>query len=233
LVHQRFQPLASSSPFARGRWAFGFATALTVASVMRYPGGTLLDHRTEGYSATSNFLSDLGMTVAYDGSANRLGSLLFVIAVIVAALGVGACVPGFVRLHSDTPRARRFARAAAVVGFAVCAAFIGVALTPEDRVLGLHVWFTFQAFRVFPLVTLLFALASRASPNHPRRLTIAWVVLTSILLAYVGVLEWGPRLTTPGGLMTQVIAQKVVAISAVVVGFFLSLEADRLRAATR
>lgn len=45
---------------------------------------------------------------------------------------------------------------------------------------------------------------------------------------YVAVLEWGPRIGTPHGLVVQVIAQKIVAVSAVGVLVFLSLEANRV-----
>jgi hypothetical protein len=92
--------------FTRARWAVALALALTLASVLRYPGGTLLDRSSVGYAASRNFLSDLGMTVAHGGQANRLGALLFVASLIVLVLGLGACLVGFVRLYSAT-RARR------------------------------------------------------------------------------------------------------------------------------
>jgi hypothetical protein len=52
-------------------------------AVAAYPGGTSRDPSTIGYSPFQNFLSDLGMTVAFDGRPNRGGALLF-----VASLGI-------------------------------------------------------------------------------------------------------------------------------------------------
>jgi len=60
--------------FARGRWIVGIAVVLAIVSMLLYPGGTTLDPSPRGYSRWQNFLSDLGMTVAYDHRPNRLGA---------------------------------------------------------------------------------------------------------------------------------------------------------------
>ena len=109
----------------------------------------------------------------------------------------------------------------------VCASFIGVAVTPEDRALSLPVQLTKLAFRAFPLVTLLMALASHADRESPTRVTIAWAVLTVILATYVAILDWGPSTRTPMGLVVQVVAQKIVTLSAVLLIVFQTYAADR------
>jgi CHASE2 domain-containing sensor protein len=93
--------------------------------------------------------------------------------------------------------------------------------------MALHVRFTFFAFRLFPLVALLLALASRQSRAAPRRVVVAWIVLAAVLAGYVAVLGWGPSPGTPSGLTTQVIAQKIVALAAVLTIAYQSDEADR------
>ena len=52
-----------------------------------------------------------------------------------------------------------------------------------------------------------------------------------ILVAYVGILDFGPRVSAPGGLVTQVVAQKIVALSAALIIVYQSYEADRALAA--
>src|SRR5437868_12238623 len=141
--------------FTIARRAIGLATLLAIVAIVRYPGGTMLDHSTPGYSFFHNFLSDLGMTVAHDGRPNALGATLFVLSLCIVVAGVGGCLVGLVRLYAASPRSRTFALAAGAIGLLVCASFIGVALTPENRMLGLHVKFTLFAFRAFPAVTLL------------------------------------------------------------------------------
>jgi hypothetical membrane protein len=68
----------SSNLSRRARWTVGFASVLAIGAMTRYPGGTVLDRTSPGYSLSRNFLSDLGMTVAYDRLPNRLGAGLFV-----------------------------------------------------------------------------------------------------------------------------------------------------------
>ena len=57
------------------------------------------------------------------------------------------------------------------------------------------------------------------------------IQLTVILVAYVGILDFGPRVSAPGGLVTQVVAQKIVALSAALIIVYQSYEADRALAA--
>jgi hypothetical protein len=198
--------------------------------MIQYPGGTALDRASEGYSLSRNFLSDLGMTVAYGGQPNALGALLFFLSVIVLVLGAGGCLPEYVRLYSEPPRSRRLAWAAGAGGVIVCAAFIGVALTPENGFMSLHVRFTLLAFRVFPVMALLLTVASLYSSVLPRRVAVAWAALAAVLVGFVGVLEWGPALTTSNGLTIHVVAQKIAAIATAGIFVYLSVEADRVLA---
>lgn len=220
----------SLSIFTLGRRAAAVSGVLAVAAIFIYPGGTFRDRSTQGYSLTHNFLSDLGMTVAHDGKVNTLGAILFVASLSTLVFGLGGALIGLIRLYS-TPTARRLARASGVVALLVCSAFIGVAVTPEDRMLSLHILLTRVAFRAFPLVGLLMTLASYSEPRVPRRVAVAWAALTVILVAYVGILDWGPRVSASGGLVTQVVAQKIVAVSAVLFIVYQTYEADRARAA--
>ena len=75
--------------FSHAQWASLTASLLGVVAMIRYPGGTGLEHDTPRYQLTQNFLSDLGMTVAYNGQPNRIGALLFVISLVVLIIGFG------------------------------------------------------------------------------------------------------------------------------------------------
>jgi hypothetical protein len=196
--------------------------------MLRYPGGTTLNRSSEGYSLSLNFLSDLGMTVAYSGVSNALGALLFVMSLCALIVGLGSALLGFVRLYSRSVRARRWARAAGVIGLASCVAFSGVALTPEDRAMSLHVSFTMLAWRIVPAASFLLAVASACSPVVPRKIVALWGMLTIILLAYVLVIGWGPSLGTVEGLRLQVVAQKVITIAVVAASTYLSVATDRI-----
>jgi hypothetical protein len=83
------------------------ALLLVVASGLSYPGGTIHDASTRGYSFTHNFLSDLGTTVAFDGQRNTKGARLFGVNVVIGGLVLGRLIVATVRLLSAAPRPAR------------------------------------------------------------------------------------------------------------------------------
>lgn len=201
-----------SAAFARAQWTAAAAAVASITAMFLYPGGTARDHATAGYSITNNFLSDLGMTVSWNGQRNHIGAALFVTSMALLVAGMGGALAGFVRLYALTPTGRRFAYAAAVAGAVDCACFAGVALTPENRAMSLHVGFTLAAFRILPFVALLLTLAARATPAMPQRAWCAWAALTAVLVTYVVMLQGGAWTATEEGFVAQVIAPEVVAI---------------------
>jgi hypothetical membrane protein len=226
-VNNIAKPAVHMSIFRRGQIATGIAVALAAVAIARYPGGTPRDHSTQGYRATQNFLSDLGMTVAYSGVPNRLGAACFIASLALLVIGLGGCVVGFFRQYSADPKSRGLARAAAFVALVVCLAFAGVAATPENLMMGLHVQLTFFAFRAFLVSAVLFTLASRRYSAAAPRVWLAWSGLTIALAVYVWIQTWGPHVRDPGGLETQVIAQKLITIVALVVLLYQSVEANK------
>lgn len=194
------------------RWAVGASLVLGFASILRYPGGDPFHRSSHGYAPTLNFLSDLGMTVAYNGEPNRLGAGFFVASLLVLVGSVGTMLAGLVGNYSNTPRSRSFARSAGMVGALACAAFVVVAFTPENRVMALHVRATLLAWRLVPVVSCLLAIAAFHADGVPVRSAFVLCALTAVLVAYVVLLGWGPSTASLSGLQIDVIAQKIVAL---------------------
>lgn len=217
----------SSSLTARTRWTVGVAFALSVGAMIRYPGGTPLDPTTSGYSLSENFLSDLGMTVAYDHRPNRLGAGLFVLSLLLLVVGLGHALVQIAHRLSEHSAARRWAGAAVLCGVFVCVAFAGVAVTPENRDMSVHASLALWAFRSMPAVAGFLAVASFRSPGLRPRLGTAWVVTALLLAGYAVFLDWGPSATSAHGLVAQVIAQKVAAVVVLASMLFASQEVDR------
>ena len=117
----------------RAQWTVVVATAIAVGAMLRYPGGTPLDATTLGYSFAHNFLSDLGMTVAYNHEPNRVGATLFAVSLLLLVIGLGSVVVVIARFLAVDAASRRWARLSAVALLAVCVSFAGVAVTPENR----------------------------------------------------------------------------------------------------
>ncbi len=217
----------SSTISQRVRWTIGLALALAVAAMVRYPGGTTLDATTPRYSLLRNFLSDLGMTVAYNHQPNRLGAALFILSLLVLVVGLGHAVVTIARRLAAHHAARRWARAAAVSGLVACVAFAGVAVTPENRVMAAHMAFTQWAWRIVPVIAGLLALASLEVPGLRRRVAMMWFAVAILLAAYAALLSWSPSVTTADGLVVQVIAQKTATVIAFAALLFVSREMDR------
>jgi len=207
----------------------GVAVAFAAAAGICYPGGTLLTRSSAGYSLTENFLSDLGMTVAYNGRPNMLGAMLFTLSLLLLVVVFGRSILGFVRHYRGVPRARAWAVAAAVLVPLACAAFAAVAVTPENRVMDLHVDVTVLAWRVSAGATCLLTVASVQADSRMRRRTVAWGTLAIALGIYVLYLAVGPALITIDGLRAQVLAQKIIAATAVSILTYLSADQYRVR----
>jgi hypothetical membrane protein len=212
--------------WALARFALALAVVLIVGSMMLYPGGTALDESTRGYSFARNFLSDLGSTVTFNGERNVVGAVLMGAAVIIGVLVLAGSFVGTVRSLSPSPRARIFARLAAVAGALVCAGFLGAALTPIDRAWRLHRLSSLIACHAFPAATALLAIATRRDGRFRTRATTGWVTLTLVLAGFIAVAYLGPSMSTEPGLMTQVITQKIMAATALVVLWLEVREAE-------
>jgi len=192
-----------------------------------YPGGTYRDHSTSGYQFFHNFFSDLGASVTFSGQPNPIGAALFVVSLVVLVVGMGGILAGLARVYSRSPRAVPLIRLGVVSGAFVCACFIGVAATPENRFRSTHVLFTKLAFRVFPVVPLFLGFAASRG-ERSSRVRVAWIAMIALLTAYVVVLDFGPRVSTPIGLVVQVTAQKIVAVGAVLLLVYQSVLAERV-----
>jgi cytochrome bd-type quinol oxidase subunit 2 len=212
--------------WATARGGLVIALLLVVASGLSYPGGTLHDESTRGYSFTHNFLSDLGTTVALNYQRNGTGAVLFVVSVVVGVLALGSLIVATMRLLSSAPRARSFARLAAVAGVLACVGFLGAAIAPVDRAWRLHTLSGMVGFRSFPVVTALLAIATSRDPRFRPRAAIGWAALTIALIGLIVASLLGPSTDTDRGLATQVVMQKIMVASMIVVLWFESHEAE-------
>jgi len=213
--------------FKRAALTSVIATGLAIGAMLRYPGGTPLDRTPAGYSLSSNFLSDLGMTVGYNGQSNRLGAALFVASVLTLVVGLGWTLATIVRLLAREHASRRWASLGAVLGLLACVAFAGVGVTPENRVMTVHVAFTVWGWRIVTLVAGLMAIASFRSTYFHRRAAVAWLIVTVLLAMYSGIIPFAADIATANGLVIQVIAQKVASCVVVLGLIFVAREADR------
>ena len=220
--------MPSVSIARRAQIAVAVACVLAIGAMLRYPGGTALDVTTRGYSLSRNFLSDLGMTVAYNHEANRLGAALFVASLLLLVIGLGTAGATIGRFLAMDAASRPWARLAGIALVAACGAFVGVAVTPENRLMSLHVSFTNWAWRTVPAIGVFLGLASRIGGRVRSRAAFTWFGAALLLAGYAVSLNWGPSVVQqPGGLMVLVIAQKAAAVVLIAALLIAASEVDR------
>ena len=213
--------------FRATRWAIAWFVLGTAIAIALFPGGTYLERSRPGYSISGNFLSDLGMLVAWGGQPNHVGAVVFIASELVLAVALVLFFKAAVGVYS-AGAPRTLALVAAITGLVCCAAFVGAALLPADRFLGAHIQAAILAFRASMITFVLFTIATMKDPRFSRKAAAAWTILTLVMIAYVGVIEWGPRPRTTFGLTFQVTAQKIVVAVLLGVVAIQCLEAERI-----
>lgn len=187
---------------------------LTAVAMAAYPGGAKYDHRAGGYLFFQNFFSDLGATRTYSGRSNTTSHVLFGIALVGLGLALIAFSTTWRTIHARAGQGRGFGSIAQVAGVVSGIGFVGVAVTPWDRVLDAHNAFVQLGFGVL-LVFMLSILALQARNGWPWPYVASNVVYLFVLGIYVVVLFAGPGLDTKSGLEFQVAAQKVIVYTSI------------------
>jgi hypothetical membrane protein len=214
-----------------GRWAAGLAAVLAIAAMFFYPGGNPYHREASRYLFFQNYLSDLGIRVAWGGRSNAISSWLFAGCLVVAAIALCACLIGVMQVHARSAAARLWAWAACLAGALSCISIVAVSLTPMDADLRLHESLSDGAIIPLPAVAALLGIASRRDPRFPRQSMLGWAVLLIILGLYVTVLYWHPEFGTLRGRTIQVTGQKLAVIAMVTIVPYQSWLAEQ--AATR
>ncbi|MBI3791391.1 MAG: hypothetical protein HY275_11010 [Gemmatimonadetes bacterium] len=206
--------------WSEGAYAFVILSAAlfvvaTVPAMALYPGGSFTDHTTVGYTFSRNFFSDLGMLTGHDGRANTVSMVLFFCALTLVGASQVLFFLAFPRLFAAEARARTWSRVGSAFGIVAGLCFIGVACTPADILLDLHIAFVKFAFRAFPIAAFCYAVAIFRSADYPRAYAWVFVAFGCALVGYVLLLEFGPTITTDEGLAIQVGGQKVIAFGSI------------------
>lgn len=200
---------------------------LTALAMLVYPGGTITDPTTRGYSFFTNFFSDLGRTETRGGHPNLLAAALF----FIALTGAGSALVTFFLAFAGFFTRTRFDRVLAWLGtFAgviagVC--FIGVAFTPANLASALHNQFVFAAFEAFTAATIVYFILLLRAPDYPRRYAAVFGVFAVLLALYLGLLFGGPSPRTPEGLLIQATGQKIIVYASIISVLIQSLGARR------
>ena len=214
--------------FRLSRIGLAAAVVLTAAAMFLYPGGTLFDRTSRGYSFFENSFSDLGSTVAWNGQSNPGSSIEFAAAIVFVLAG-GVCFLEVVRVYSSASKPRWLARAGGIGALVAGLGLVGTVLAPEDRLPELHSKLTLLVVGSFPIVTALLAMATARDLRIPLRASVCWWVLTVLVIAWTSAMLW-IRPSTGHEMAIPVTLQKVVGFALLATLVLEGYEAERIRA---
>lgn len=189
----------------------GLFVLLTVAAMFTYPGGNANDEWTNGYDFFRNFFSDLGRFRLVNGQPNTASFILFFIAAILGGSGLTFFFIAFRDFFSTYQNVNYWVSLAGTIfGVVSGICFIGIAFTPYDLFLDMHVNFVFWAFRTFLIAVSAYAFVVFRQNEYPRRYGWIFTAFAIFLAAYIVLLEFGPSAKTSSGLIIQATGQKII-----------------------
>ncbi len=167
--------------------------ATTAFSMWLYAGGHPADPRCAGYTFWSNFLSDLGMSCAWNGRPNVAGAVVFGVGVAV----LGAALIAFTATWRTFAFGRRRGRGLGIAGQLLATAsglgFVGLAVTPFDRMISVHMAFVGIAFGGLVLCAACFAILCWINAAT-RFLTGSHLAYVAVLAGYLAVTAYAASL---------------------------------------
>ena len=193
----------------------GLFVVLTIIAMFTYPGGTYSDFDTRGYSFFQNFFSELGLVRTHSGEPKTVSLVLFIISMILSGSGMIAFFAVFPLFFQSTTINRTLSLLGSGLGILSGICFIGVAAAPADVNLPLHGDFVIWAFRLFPAAVLCYGIVLFREKTYPRGYAWELVVFLLLLIGYLLLLEYGPKIGTFGGMVVQAVGQKIIVYASI------------------
>lgn len=208
----------------------GLYIGLTLIAMLTFPGGMRVDPGAKGYSFFRNFFSELGYLHTRSGAPNTVSALLFFIGLFAAGSGLVLFCLAFPQFFTSIKAARISSLLGSFFGILSGLCFIGVAFTPADIHTGWHITFVLWAFRLFPAAVFCYVFAIFFRPGYPKRYAYLLIGFGMLLVAYILLLEKGPKPSTSSGLIIQVTGQKIIAYASIFSILIQALGAKRIAA---
>jgi hypothetical protein len=200
---------------------------LTAVAMWFYPGGTMADPTTRGYSFFTNFFSELGLTRAHSGGPNTISFTLFFVALTLAGAGLVLFSLAFRPFFTHSTAGKVLSAIGSLFGIVSGICFVGVAWAPADVRLALHGQFVLWAFQALPVAALLYAAAILLDKSYPKRFAAVFLAFALLLVPYLILLTHGPRFDTAQAVMVQATGQKVIVYASIITILIESLGARK------
>jgi magnesium-transporting ATPase (P-type) len=181
-----------------------------ILAMVFYPGGTSVDRDRISYSFFENFFSDLGMARTYSGEPNTLSQLLFASALVMVGIVLIIFFLLIVSYFKESKLERNSSRIGSIAGILAGMACIGIAATPWDLYLNIHLIFVFVLSFAFLVVLISYSIAILSSKPYPNLYAWVFIAYAAILVVYIVLMMMGPDIETTYGLRITATGQKII-----------------------
>ena len=230
MLVKHFKKIAINSVWVHYAPKYGIALffLLNFISILCYPGTTLINPSSKGYSFIYNFFSDLGRTQTFINDVGMHYNNFF--SAIFFNNSLFLCGVVFVFYYMNVisffkgSNLYNFSKIASAFGMVGGVCFIGVGLTPSDFVHDTHVFVTNWAFRFFTINAFLFSYLIIRSDHISNKFSIGYLLFAVFLFIYVFIVEIGgmPAKVSMNDLAYKVVWQKVIVLCFIINSFFQS-----------
>ena len=182
--------------------------------MLTYPGGTIFEPGTKGYSFFYNFLSNLGESTAKNGEDNIVSAYLFNSSMLTLALSYFLFYVSYLRIQLKFNRNKilNFFSFSTIIISLVSFVLVGV-FSADNSTFDIHVFFVKVAFRLLLIhcfIQLFIVYKSKLSKG----MLVSSSIFCFILLLFIIVMEYGPNpFLDNRSLLIQVSSQKMIVIS--------------------
>ena len=189
---------------------------LTFVAMLLYPGGTLAEETTRGYTFTANFFSDLGLTIAHNREPNTLSAILFFIALTVAGLGLCVYFVATPKFFKRSPAQRALSLLGSFFGILSGLSYVGIAFTPANLAGETHLLFVQLAFSTFLVAVLCYIPAVLLNGNFANVYAAVYAIFAVCLIVYLWLLFGRPFGSGESALVINVVGQKLIVYAAII-----------------
>ena len=196
---------------------------LNFISMLIYPGGTIIEPETKGYSFFYNFLSNLGESTAKNGEDNIVSAYLFNSSMLILAISYFLFYVSYLRIQLKFNRNKilNFFSLSTIIISLVSFVLVAV-FSADNSTFDIHVFFVKVAFRLL-LIHCFVQLFIVYNSNLSKTMLISSSIFCFVLLLFIIIMEYGPNpFLDNRSLLIQVSSQKMIVIS-ILLYFFVQI----------
>jgi len=194
---------------------------LTTIGMFYFPGGTMLDHNTKGYSFFNNFFSELGRWRTHTGGTNWISFFCFEIALLFHSVAMFVFNLEFLKQTKSKELNPSAYYVALFCGSIFPFLLAGIALTPCDLYLPKHMFCVRLGFGLLLPLSFAYTILIRQHHLLPNKYGNVMMIIVVAIAFYLAMIFFGPDPHKVG--YVQQTSQKIIVYSMVFSLLYLSI----------